>query len=246
MPQYFYLKGYLIDTETNKPLCTAYSSPMYTKEMQEFLAKTTDDFDEDKVLNFDNEKDNNFAVYKENVKLVDDSSDKNKVTKSDDTTKTYVIENIDESISSLKEGDIFSYNYSEGNALVVKVATITIDGTTATITGADTEINEVFDYMKIDSTAKKSDFAYDNTKKSEYLKPQKNETKKKNSRAVSIDGELSNADEFYIEYEPEEDVSIKGTFGFGISTSAKVYVSFAYQYIEFISKQTIDLKLELS
>ncbi|RGM20862.1 hypothetical protein DXC23_05830 [Eubacterium sp. OM08-24] len=81
MPQYFYVKGYLIDTVTNKPLCTAYSSPMYTKEMQEFLAKTTDDFDENKVLNFDNEDDNNFAVYNGDVKLVDDSAIKTRLQK---------------------------------------------------------------------------------------------------------------------------------------------------------------------
>ncbi len=40
MPQYFYVKGYLIDTVTNKPLCTAYSSPMYTKrKCRNFLQK---------------------------------------------------------------------------------------------------------------------------------------------------------------------------------------------------------------
>ena len=246
MPQYFYVKGYLIDTATNKPLCTAYSSPMYTKEMQEFLAKTTDDFDENKVLNFDNEDDNNFAVYNEDVKLVDDSGDKNKVTKSDDTTKTYVIENIDESISSLNEGDIFSYNYSDGDALVVKIANITIDGTTATITGADTGLDEVFDYVKIDSTAKKSDFTYDDSKLSDELKVEEASSRSRTSRAVDMEASAAFSTGFAINYAPNDTISVTGSLSFGLSVSAKVYVSLSYQYLELISKQSLGVEISVS
>ena len=67
MPQYFYLKAYLIDKECYRPICTVYESSLYTQEMQEFLAKSTDDFDVDKVLNLDEDKDNNFAVFNDNV-----------------------------------------------------------------------------------------------------------------------------------------------------------------------------------
>ena len=246
MPQYFYVKGYLIDTVTNKPLCTAYSSPMYTKEMQEFLAKTTDDFDENKVLNFDNEDDNNFAVYNGDVKLVDDSGDKNKVTKSDDTTKTYVIENIDESISSLNEGDIFSYNYSDGDALVVKIANITIDGTTATITGADTELDEVFDYVKIDSTAKKSDFTYDDSNLSDELKVEEASSRSRTSRAVDMEASAAFSTGFAINYSPNDTISVTGSLSFGLSVSAKVYVYLSYQYLELISKQSLGVEISVS
>ena len=247
MPQYFYVKGYLIDTSTNKPLCTAYSSPMYTKDMQEFLSKTTDDFEENKVLNFDNDDDNNFAVYKDEVKLVDESGETNKVTKSDDTTKTYVIENIDDSISSLSEGDIFSYDYSNGDALIVKVASITIDGTTATITGEDANLDDVFDYVKIDSTAKKSDFTYDESNLSENLKVEHPTNGSRKSRALNnIDASASFSTSFSIEYAPNSKVSVTGSFNFGISVSAKVYVSMAYQYIELISNESLGMEISVS
>ena len=219
---------------------------MYTKEMQEFLAKTTDDFDENKVLNFDNEDDNNFAVYNEDVKLVDDSGDKNKVTKSDDTTKTYVIENIDESISSLNEGDIFSYNYSDGDALVVKIANITIDGTTATITGADTGLDEVFDYVKIDSTAKKSDFTYDDSKLSDELKVEEASSRSRTSRAVDMEASAAFSTGFAINYAPNDTISVTGSLSFGLSVSAKVYVSLSYQYLELISKQSLGVEISVS
>ena len=246
MPQYFYVKGYLIDTSTNKPLCTAYSSPMYTKDMQEFLSKTTDDFEENKVLNFDNDDDNNFAVYKDEVKLVDESGETNKVTKSDDTTKTYVIENIDDSISSLSEGDIFSYDYSNGDALIVKVASITIDGTTATITGEDANLDDVFDYVKIDSTAKKSDFTYDESNLSENLKIEHPTNGSRKSRAFNIDASASFSTSFSIEYAPNSTVSVTGSFNFGVSVSAKVYVSMAYQYIELISNESLGMEISVS
>ena len=246
MPQYFYVKGYLIDTTTNKPLCTAYSSPMYTKDMQEFLSKTTDDFEENKVLNFDNDDDNNFAVYKDEVKLVDESGETNKVTKSDDTTKTYVIENIDNSISSLNEGDIFSYDYSNGDALIVKVASIAIDGTTATITGEDANLDDVFDYVKIDSTAKKSDFTYDKSNLSENLKIEHPTNGSRKSRALNIDASASFSTSFSIEYAPNSTVSVTGSFNFGVSVSAKVYVSMAYQYIELISNESLGMEISVS
>ena len=244
MPQYFYVKGYLIDTTTNKPLCTAYSSPMYTKDMQEFLSKTTDDFEENKVLNFNNDDDNNFAVYKDEVKLVDESGGTNKVTKSDDTTKTYVIENIDDSISSLSEGDIFSYDYSNGDALIVKVASITIDGTTATITGEDANLDDVFDYVKIDSTAKKSDFTYDESTVGEGVSIL-SEQKSRKSRAIDISGSASWSVPFSVSY-VDNGVNVKGSLTYGSSVYVKVYLSIQYQYLELKVDQTLKLDLSVS
>ena len=198
------------------------------------------------MLNFDNEDDNNFAVYNGDVKLVDDSGDKNKVTKSDDTTKTYVIENIDESISSLNEGDIFSYNYSDGDALVVKIANITIDGTTATITGADTELDEVFDYVKIDSTAKKSDFTYDDSNLSDELKVEEASSRSRTSRAVDMEASAAFSTGFAINYSPNDTISVTGSLSFGLSVSAKVYVYLSYQYLELISKQSLGVEISVS
>ena len=244
MPQYFYVKGYLIDTSTNKPLCTAYSSPMYTKDMQEFLSKTTDDFEENKVLNFDNDDDNNFAIYKDEVKLVDESGETNKVTKSDDTTKTYVIENIDDSISSLSEGDIFSYDYSNGDALIVKVASIAIDGTTATITGEEANLDDVFDYVKIDSTAKKSDFTYDESTVGEGVSIL-SEHKSRKSRAIDISGSASWSVPFSVSY-VDNGVNVKGSLTYGSSVYVKVYLSVQYQYLELKVDQTLKLDLSVS
>ena len=196
------------------------------------------------MLNFDNDDDNNFAVYKDEVKLVDESGETNKVTKSDDTTKTYVIENIDDSISSLSEGDIFSYDYSNGDALIVKVASIAIDGTTATITGEDANLDDVFDYVKIDSTAKKSDFTYDESTVGEGVSIL-SEQKSRKSRAIDISGSASWSVPFSVSY-VDNGVNVKGSLTYGSSVYVKVYLSIQYQYLELKVDQTLKLDLSVS
>ena len=153
MPRYFYVRGYLVDDDNLQPLCISYDSPMYTQEMQEFLAKTTGDFDADRVLNLDGDTENNFAVYNEETVRIPESENKNHVVTADDGDNTYVIEDADEHISSLKKDDIFAYEYGNDEILIAKVASIRMDGTTATITGADTSMEEVFEYVKIDGEA---------------------------------------------------------------------------------------------
>ena len=63
MPEHFIVKAFLMDTENHNPRCEALESNLYTKEMQEFLDKTVDDFGEDQVLNLDEENTTNFAVF---------------------------------------------------------------------------------------------------------------------------------------------------------------------------------------
>lgn len=153
IPDYFYIKAFLVDSNTLRPMCTVYESPNYTQEMQEFFAKTTDDFEEDRVLNLDDDKTNNFAVYSDNTKIINETEEHNQVISVDDENLTYVIGNIDDSITNLRSGDVFAQNYGDDNVLIVKVASVTIDGTTATIIGQNTDMDEVFDYIKIDTVS---------------------------------------------------------------------------------------------
>lgn len=153
MPQYFYLRIFFIDSETLSPLCTAYESPNYTQEMQEFFAKTTDDFEEERVLNLDDDNSNNFAVFSEDIIISQSDDNLNTVVSADDENGIYVLENIDETVSNLKNGDIFSCEYGEENILIAKVGEIEINSTTAVITAEDTSLDEVFDYVKIDSSS---------------------------------------------------------------------------------------------
>lgn len=67
----------------------------------------------------------------------------------DDSTNTYVIKNADTDMTSLEEGDIFSYEYADGQFIITKVASIDVNGTTVTITGDDIEMEDVFPMSKL-------------------------------------------------------------------------------------------------
>ena len=152
MPEYFYLKGYLIESADLAPMCTVYENPNYTQKMQEFFSKTVEDFDAERVLNFDDDATTNFAVYEENTIIIPQNDDGyNVVASADDAACVYVIENVDDSFLSLEAGDIFAYQYSENDLLITKIAEIEVDDTTVTITGDETSMDEVFEHVRIEA-----------------------------------------------------------------------------------------------
>ena len=161
MPQYYYLKAYLVDSVTMRPMCTVYESPNYTQEMQEFFAKTVNDFEEEKVLNLDDSIDNNFAVFNDEVIIIPYQSGINTVVTADSENGIYVINNANSYFTSLKSGDSFAYEYEENTMLIVTVATVSINGSEVTITESDSELEEVFDYVKIDSNSKMDQTEFD-------------------------------------------------------------------------------------
>ncbi len=241
MPQYFLVRGYLIETETLRPICTGYESSMYTQEMQEFLSKTTDDFDEEKVLNLDEDTTNNFAVYSDDTIIIPESAQNNQVVSVDDTNRVYVIENADDTVTSLQKGDIFSHEYGEGDVLIVKVASIQIDGTTVTITGADTSAEEVFDYVKVDSTAGLGTAEIDDSNLEdgvtyEGLADMSEEDDIETYALVDGDASASMGISMKINlWTPgeKERVKVTGDVSLKMTTSIKVYIAANYQYFEF-------------
>lgn len=153
MPQYFYLRGFLVNADTLRPLCIVYESPNYTREMQEFFSKTTADFDADRVLNLDNDNTNNFAVYEEDTIVLEQGQGNTNITDIDEENSIYVFEYADEEIKSLQVGDIFVYEYDDGTVLIIKVGNIKINGDKVTLKGTQTSLDEVFEFVKIDESA---------------------------------------------------------------------------------------------
>lgn len=156
IPQYFVLKAFMIDKEKN-PLCDAYENSTYTQEMQKLLAMTTNDFDADRVLNIDDKEETNFAIYKEETIIVNAKESGVTLKSADEVNQIYVFENINDKIRNLKQDDILSYVIDEQQEIIVKVSKITISGNTATITGGNLELEEVFDYVKIETDSSEAD-----------------------------------------------------------------------------------------
>lgn len=248
MPQYFYVKGFLVDTNSFRPLCIAYESPNYTKEMQDFFAKTTDDFAQDKVINFDDDKTSNFAVFSENTKVIQESAVSNQVIRADDEQNIYVIENADSNIASLQVGDIFAQKYDDNNVLIVKIASIQTDGTTVTITGEETSLEEVFDYVKIEGESKAEDAVVDTSNCEEgvvYNGLAETQYQRLMDSEETVEGEYYGLEleekigkTFSFDFvdkkigSDDNNVKVNGGLNLGIECTVKAYVSLSYSYLE--------------
>lgn len=235
MPDYFYIRANLVSSKLGCVIGQEYTSPMYTQEMQEFLEKTTDDFDEELIMNLDGDNTNNFGVYNSDVKIIQKQENQNLVESADEAAGTYVISNIDEQISNLQTGDIFTYDYEdngEEETLIVKVADIDIDGTTATITeDEDIELDDVFSYLKVDSTSTGEGATVD-TSENEGFFEYKGEQEDSDFSAKSIDIDMGTSHSFNFETDKElEPFAAKFSMKFGLNL--KIYIGFSHQYVEF-------------
>jgi len=237
MPQYFMASAYLVDIYDFSPLCPAYDTPMYTQEMQALLASTAEDYDPDKVLNLDDSSDTNFAVYTDSVVVIDGGNGVNEVVGADYENDTYVIVNADGQITSLTAGTIIAYPYAEGEVLIVKISTISINGSTVTITGAEMEIEEVFAYMKLETDGGMENAEVDESTCDEGVTYEGVvEETAPPTRAWEGGAEVKKSLSYRIEKEFQNEnasVTVSGGVRLNIGATISFYISQSRQFVEF-------------
>ena len=253
MPEYFMASAYLLDSYDFSPLCAAYDTPMYTREMQELLASTVEDYDPEKILNLDEDNTTNFAVYAESTIVIDAVEGVNTVTLIDDENATYVIENADEQITSLVAGNVFVYPYAEGEILIVKVAKIEIEGATATITGTELELEEVFAQMKIESSSETADMTVDDSTAAEGISYVGLEEEGIGPQAWEGGGSASSSHTFKVDIEKKKgfdhldaSFSVTGSLKVSIDVDFNYYISLKRQYIQFKETPSVNLGVTIT
>ncbi len=249
MPEYFYASAYLVDNYDLSPLCPAYDTPMYTKEMQDLLDSTVKDYEEDRVLNLDDDNKTNFAVYAETTKVIEYIDGVNTILSANDETYTYVIGNADEQITSLQEGDVLVYLYGENEMLILKVDTLSADDDTVTIKGADLQMEEVFSHVKIEGTGDTADAQVDESAPLSPSLTYHGITKEDPSspNAFGQEGEFSTGFAFnYSLFEKDlvKGFSVEGTLKFSVSTELEFFVGPTRQFIELRVKAGLDFEGE--
>ena len=158
MPQYYLVKAFLVNPVNNYTLCKVYTCELYTEAIQYIKNSEMSDFGGRKMLNLDNDNATNFAVYDLGVHVIREMDDSNiyNVSSSNPAQGKYVFEKVDSDFASMQAGDIFSHEDGSDNVIIGKVASISAvdngDGTyTVTIIGdANLDMEDVFDYVKID------------------------------------------------------------------------------------------------
>ena len=166
IPETYTIKAFLLDKTDHSPLSSAYTDVSHTQVMVDLDKATVDDFEENRTVNLDTDKNTNFAVVKQDVTLVkqEDAAGKNTILEQDDDGLNYTIANASAEIKNLQAGDILTYEYAEGELLVVRVENITKEGDTVKIHGDDTlELTDVFDAVKIESEESGEGMTYDGT-----------------------------------------------------------------------------------
>ena len=245
MPQYFAATAYLLDADSHEPLCEAYNTELYTKDVQDLKNSTADDYDPDKVLQLDeDDKKTNFAVFNEETTVADEGADKNQLN--DNGDGTYTITNADSSFTDLKVGDTFSYNYEDGTVLLVKVADISVKGTTVTVRkDTDTDLTDYFDYVKIETDEVQEDWNVDNSDLEEGVTAADSEAYTQASR-IGGSGSSKYSTSWNIYKNLDKNVKITGSFKYSFSFTIDVYITAGYQYLSVKNEYSAGIEVDIT
>ena len=244
IPEYFYLRAYIVDYEL-APLSKVYESPNYTKEMQEFFATTINDFDQDLILNLDSNEKNNFLVYDKSVVRIKEQDSAVKLETEEENELKYTFSNANITMKNLKEGDILSYENIEGRVIIIAVKSIESEGDYVTVYGVKTDIESVFEFVKIDSEARQEDITIENTGSCDGVvyKGRDEIESKEGSQEEEIngwDGKHSLGGGFkydLVDYKTEADGSpmsgkINGSISLNFTGKIEYYITWSQWYLE--------------
>ena len=233
MPQYFVATAYLLDEESHEPLCDAYTTELYTKNIQDLRNSTVDDYEPEKVLQLEEgNEETNFAVFNDQTVTAEEGTALNQLI--DNGNGTYTIMNADSSFTGLKEGDTFSYRYSDGTVLLGKVAAISVNGTTVTIQKeADTDLEDYFDYVKIEADGSQGEWSVDNSNLEDGVTASDAGTDAEMfaDRAARVEGSGSiKYSTSYNLYKKFGNVKFTGSLKYSFNFALDFYVTARYQY----------------
>ena len=258
IPDYFIASAYLLDSKTHKALCNAYTTELYTQEIKNLQESTVKDFDEEKVVQLDgNNEKTNFAVYNTGTVVVDETTSGTQLL--DNGNRKYTVENAGSNIRNLKKGDTLSYEYKDGTLLLIKVAEISVNGTTAEIVeDSNAELKDYFDYVKIEADSSTGETTVDNSNLEEGIIPV-NSTKnisEFSAKSSGLQAKLSITDtitytverKFENEELPEDkrdNVTVTGKLDFSYGAYLEYYITPIHSYysLEFVYSQQIGVKI---
>ena len=252
LPESFVAKAFLLD-ENNASLCKPYTCNENITAYKEFIGKTVEDFDEDRVINLDESLTNNFVVLTDDTIIVNGNNETNVLESADVENDEYIFSNIDEQIKNLRVGDMFYLdNGDEENITVIKVASISIEGDKAVIIADNTTLAEAFEYVKINTEAATDEFEYDGTNADEgvtYLGDVDCETGEAvapadsdvMTMAVEPDGEGSVSKKFKI----YEEGNIKADLNVKVEVKTKLYIGKEYGEVSLTVEPAINVNIEV-
>ena len=252
MPQAYVLKAFMLD-ESLQPIASAYTDLMHTSEMRALLDMKVGDFEQDEVLNLDESNNTNFAVYNESVIKFSMTEDKNILKSYDEVNGVYVFEKADKEILNLKAGDTVSCDDDVNSVIIIKVASVTVEGTTVTITEEETSLEEVFDYVKIETEQGLDEAEFDDSTMDEDFYVVEDEAETYDRKTVESVGATSITEKFEanaLKFSTDDDAKIGGvdfsaSISVGLTATLDIYISRKQSSVNFELSSGINIEVSL-
>lgn len=149
LPENYVLKATLFDDAYNQ-ISDTYVSFDNTDSIKELEKSSIEDYESDLLINLDENEDCNFAVLDESVINIstDNCSD---VIIQDNDNSIIEFEDADNTIRSLKPGDVFCYNKNNVDELLLnKVESVKYDGDDTVVIVSDAGLSEAFSVVDIE------------------------------------------------------------------------------------------------
>ena len=248
------IKAFLLDTNY-KALCKNYVFQEYSKAYKDFMEQDIFDFDEDRLLNLDNAIDKNFLVLAQNVADVSQAGESNQLVDADFENNVYSFSNADTNLTKLRAGDVLYWGNDDFSQVVItSVTSVTTnaDGF-VTVQGEAAELEDAFEFVKIDTESKGSEFTLDESTVGEGVTPLDSghsanpaprkaidvDVTKNLSKEYSIDKTFDNKDK-------TAKLNINGSAKFALDAEMKIYVSKKYKEVSFAVKPSIRLDFNIN
>lgn len=264
IPEYYTVKAYLLDKAEHAPLSKVFTDTSKTEAIVDIKNAQVSDFDPDRVINLDNDDTTNFMVVNSDVTLIDEkNSDRNHITESDLESNHYTFEKASAEVKSLKEGDIFVYQYDE-QIIVLRVENVICNGDTVEIQGnTELELEDVFNTIKIEEDISNGEVSYEPNAETGVVKWYGDEADIENSIAKteevsfldeenSVPDKPDGAHDFGSGFEREiplndEKNILEGNVKFSLSGEVTYYLSspFNLQYYNFEVEGEVSLNGEI-
>lgn len=162
-PEYALLRVFLLGREDHAPLCASCRTSAFVCPPEEIEATEPKDFEADRVLDMGT---GGFAVVKQGVVLLraeENAAGQNRLLARDDEAVQYKIGTPNETIRTLRAGQILALEYERGKLLLLRVRKLQTDEDAVTLYGDDNlQLNDVFDLLKLSVTAPAEGFSREN------------------------------------------------------------------------------------
>lgn len=162
-PEYALLRVFLLGREDHAPLCASCRTSAFSCPPEEIEATEPKDFEADRVLDMGT---GGFAVVKQGVVLLraeENAAGQNRLLARDDEAVQYKIGTPNETIRTLRAGQVLALEYERGKLLLLRVRKLQTDEDAVTLYGDDNlQLNDVFDLLKLSVTAPAEGFSREN------------------------------------------------------------------------------------